>query len=219
VSGVLYGLFRCVRGIPYTVFHVETARAWAKQPHGLWAAHARDAVAPDGSPTGFEVAIVYDGRPLPFVIQLRARWVDRDGARWLRDLVLGSEAVAIALMEQSHAAARLAPKDEDGRHAVAIDLDPVHALAAHATADTLLTKLENYPLPTRDDAMSPRALARAWAEVRRRSDVTEPLPALPDAERRLIDAIEADPRSDAAAHAYADYLEHRGRFAEARVLR
>ena len=205
MSGVLYGLFRSVRGIPYTVFNFDTGRGWGGQSHGLWAAHARDAIGLDGAPTGIEVAIVYDTGS---IIQLHARWQDRAGARKLRDHVLADDSIATALIERCRAAA--------GAGAIAVDLDPIHAAAAQPDFASRVAEL---PIATRDDAMAASVLARVWSEVRRRGDATEPLPALADAERVLIEAIETNPRDDAAASAYADWLETRGRAAEARVVR
>jgi uncharacterized protein (TIGR02996 family) len=222
VGGIIYGVFRTIRGLPGTTERVAYGRGWGGVSHDLFPLHATHGIADDGSPSGLEHAVVYLGNWGP-VLQLRARWYDRAAARRFRDLLR-----ADAKDELGHAITRTfqrfvkrPPEGAVPYPAVAFDLDVIHALAASARDhDDLLHKLKELP---RESLLAPYALPAE--PFRSAFDLTYhgleiARPVVEDAaERALIAEVCATPGDPGPAHVYADWLDERGRSAEAEVLR
>ena len=86
MGGIIFGVFRSIRGLPMTIECVAYGRGWGGVSHQLFPLHGQHGIADDGSPTGLEHAVVYLGLWGP-VLQLRARWYDRAAARKFRELL------------------------------------------------------------------------------------------------------------------------------------
>src|SRR4051812_47996973 len=154
VGGIIYSVFRTIRGLPTTIERVARGRGWGGVSHELFPLHARDGIADDGSPTGLEHAIVYLGTWGP-VLQLRARWYDRAAALRFRDLLRADPAdrLGFAIAGAFQRFTVRPPKDSPHYPAIAFDLDVLHVLAAAARdADDFLHRLEALP---RDSFVAP----------------------------------------------------------------
>jgi uncharacterized protein (TIGR02996 family) len=222
VGGILYGVFRSVRGLPSTIELATRGRGWGGSSHQLFPLHAEHAIAEDGSPTGLEHAIVYMGEWAP-VLQLRARWYDRAGARRFRALLLAdtSEKVGAALIEGFNRRFATEPRKDAPYPALAFDLDVIHAIASAATdGKNFVERLAGVPRASLIGANAlPAAPFRvAFEAIWNQQSVASPAIADP-MESALVEQVRAHPADPAPAHVYADWLDERGRTAEAAAIR
>jgi uncharacterized protein (TIGR02996 family) len=222
VGGIIFGVFRSIRGLPMTIERVAFGRGWGGVSHKLFPLHGQHGIADDGSPTGLEHAIVYLGTWGP-VLQLRARWYDRAAARKFRELLRSDpkDELGFAI---AGAFQRFETRPNEGYKpypALAFDLDVIHALAAAAKSHgDFLRRLHQLP---RESLVAPCALPaepfRAVFDATYHNREVVPPPVADPTERALIAEVCASPSDPAPAHVYADWLDDHERGAEADVLR
>ena len=220
MGGVLWSVWRSVRGIESTYRLVEYAR-WSE--HGvslLWESHLRDGIADDGSPTGIEHAFRLESFE-PHVFVLRSRWRDSHGARRLRELGRAKKTKALdRLVAISHTAI-LDHRSRPPR-AHAFDLDVLHELAPAAT--DLATLAEQWRDRIRYDELAMPRFFPGECHVSPSSrqltaQVAAQHAACTGRERELLDQIEAAPHEPGPLLVYADWLETSERHHEASVVR
>ena len=184
--------------------------------------HAAHGIADDGSPTGIEHALVHLGTWGP-VLQLRARWYDKAAALRFRELLRadGNDQLGSAIAGSFKRFAVRPPEDTPHYPAIAFDLDVIHALAAAARdGDDFLHRLKALP---RDSLVAPYHLPaepfRAVFDATRNGREMVRVAIVDPTECALVAEVCSRPGDPAPIHVYADWLEERGRGAEANVLR
>ena len=222
MGGIIYAVFRSIRGLPTTIERVTRGRGWGGVSHELFPLHAVHGIAPDGSPTGIEHALVYLGTWGP-VLQLRARWYDRAAARRFRELLLADQTdhIGFSIAGPFQRFKERPPDDVVPYPAIAFDLDVIHTMAAASEdGQDLQRRIQRLP---REALLAPYALPaepfRAAFDAQYNNRAIEHPPISDPTERALVDEMVKQPSDPGPAHVYADWLDDHGRSDEASVLR